>query len=451
MRRFNLLLLAASSVVWAVAAQAATRPHYGGTLRVAMREAPQAADPANLVQIGAANISRLIFDTLVVLGERGQPQASLATEWHAEPGDQRWRFSLRGGVSFSDGAAMNAAAVAASLRAANPEWKVIATGDTLIVETDVPHPDMPAELALAKNAIAQGGGHQPSGTGPFTVAQWLPGKHVTLTANDQYWGGGPFLDAIDVDFGKNDREQLTEFDLGRIDIAEVAPENIRRARADGRSVATSSPSELLALVFSAAPRSEEETHARNALALSIDAAAINNVVLQGGGEPAGALLPNWLSGYAFVFSQQTNPDRARQERALAKQSASFVLEYNALDSVAHTIAERILLNARDAGIALQLTTSGRSDMTLTRIPIASANGAIALVELAKALQLSPPKLAGDSASELYSAEKALLQSRQVIPLIHLREGAAVRPAVRNFAVRPDGSWQMQNVWLAEKP
>ena len=451
MRRFNLLLLAASSVVWAVAAQAATRPHYGGILRVAMREAPQAADPANLVQGGASNISRLIFDTLVVLDDRGQPQPSLAAEWQAEPGDLRWRFSLRGGVSFSDGAAMNAAAAAASLRAANAEWKVVATGDTVIVETDVPHPAMPAELALAKNAIAHGGGQQPSGTGPFTVSQWLPGKHMTLIANDPYWGGGPFLDAIEVDFGKNDREQLTALDLGRIDIAEVAPENIRRARADGRSVASSNPSELLALVFAAAPRSEEESHARNALAASIDASAINNVVLQGGGNPAGALLPNWLSGYAFVFSPQTNPDRARQERALAKQSASFVLGYNALDPVAHTIAERILLNARDAGIALQLTTSGRSDMKLTRIPIASANAATALAELAKALQLPQPKWAGHTAGEIYSAEKALLQSRQVIPLIHVREGATVLPAVRNFTVRPDGSWQMQNVWLAEKP
>ncbi len=451
MRRFNLLWLAASSLLWAVAACAATRPHYGGSLRVAMREMPQAADPTSLIQAGASNISRLIFDTLVVLDDRGQPQPWLATEWQAEPGDQRWRLSLRSGVSFSDGAAMNAAAVAVSLRSANPEWKVIAAGDTVIVETDVSHPDMPLELTLARNAIAHGGGPQPSGTGPFSLSQWLPAKHLTLIANDQYWGGRPFLDSIEVDFGRNDREQLTALDLGRIDIAEVAPENIRHARADGRSVASSNPCDLLALVFAAPVRSEEETHARNALALSIDTAAINNVVLQGGGDPTGALLPNWLSGYAFVFSPPTNPGRARQEPVLAKQVASFVLGYNVADPVAHTIAERILLNARDAGIALQLTTSGRPDMTLTRIPIASANGQIALMELAKALQLTLPQSAGGSATVLYSAEKTLLQSRRVIPLIHLRQGVAVRLAVHDFNMRPDGSWQIQNAWLAEKP
>jgi hypothetical protein len=72
MRRFNLLLLAASSVVWSVAASAATRPHYGGALRVAMRETPPTLDPLSLAQVGTPNISRLLFDTLVVLDDRGQ-------------------------------------------------------------------------------------------------------------------------------------------------------------------------------------------------------------------------------------------------------------------------------------------------------------------------------------------------------------------------------------------
>jgi len=114
MRRFNLLLLAASSVICSVAASAATRPHYGGTLRVAMHEAPQSLDPLSLAQVGAPHISRLLFDTLVALDDRGQPQPALATSWQAEPGNQRWRFTLRAGVLFSDGASLEATAVAAS-------------------------------------------------------------------------------------------------------------------------------------------------------------------------------------------------------------------------------------------------------------------------------------------------------------------------------------------------
>ena len=446
MRRYSLLSLAASSLLWSTLALGATRPHYGGTLRVTMRETPQALDPITLVQAGASNVSRLIYDTLVVLDDRGQPQPSLASGWQAEPGNQRWRISLRGGVAFSDGTKMDAPAVAASLRAANPEWKVLAGTDTVVIEVADPRPYFPAELALPRNAIAHGV-QQPSGTGPFSVSQWVNGKHLTLAANEQYWNGRPFLDAIELDFGRNDRDQLSSLDLGRTDLAEVAPENIRRARADGRTVLTANPSDLLALVFATSPQSDDETHLRNALALSLDIAAINNVVVQGGGEPTGALLPNWLSGYAFAFPSEANPARARQERNMSKQTSPVLLGYDAADPVARTIAERILLNTRDAGITIQLTTGGHSDVSLTRIPLTSLDPQTALVALAGLLQLPAPKFTGDSAVDNYSAEKTLLQSHRIIPLLHLRTAIAARPNVRDVTISPNGISNVENGWL----
>jgi peptide/nickel transport system substrate-binding protein len=416
-----------------------------------MHETPRALDPLSLAQVGAPNISCLLFDTLVVLNDRGQPQPALATSWQAEPGNQRWRFTLRGGVSFTDGANLEATAVAASLRSANPDWKVLPVGDMVVVQTGEPHPNLPAELALPRNGIVHGN-PQVSGTGPFAVAQYVAGKHLSLVANDQYWGGRPFLDSMEIDFGQNDRDQMTALDLGRMDLAEVTPENIRRARAEGHTVESSSPSELMALAFANPPRSEEETHLRNALALSIDTSAINNVVLQGGGEATGALLPNWLSGYGLLFAQQPSMERARTERALGKQSSPLVLAYDPQDPVARTVAERILLNARDAGITVQLTTSGHADLALTRVSLPSLNIQTAMTGIALALQLPTPSFANASANDLYSAEKALLQSHRVIPLIDLRAGVALQPSIRNFNISPDGSWQMNNVWLGlEKP
>ena len=79
MRPSGLFLLAAVSVSLAVAAPASTRPHYGGTLRISIREAPASLDPADLDQAGMfapPSLSRLIFDTLVTLDARGQTQPS---------------------------------------------------------------------------------------------------------------------------------------------------------------------------------------------------------------------------------------------------------------------------------------------------------------------------------------------------------------------------------------
>src|SRR3954452_13441777 len=144
MKPSGLLLLAAISLglclAMVTAAPASTRPRYGGTLRVAVREAPASLDPVDSAQFDAIplySISRLIFDTLVTLDARGQAQPGVSSSWHADPGDQRWQFSIRRGVSFDDGTAVTSDAVAASLRAANPNWKVFATGDSVVIECDV--------------------------------------------------------------------------------------------------------------------------------------------------------------------------------------------------------------------------------------------------------------------------------------------------------------------------
>jgi ABC-type transport system substrate-binding protein len=450
MKRLCSILLAASSLLWPVLACAASRPHYGGTLRIAVKESPASLD--TLASNVPAGLSGLVFENLVRLDERGHPQPLLATSWQAEPGNQRWRFLLRSGVSFSDGAPLGSSTVAASLRNSNSEWKVIAGGDTVMIETESPDPDIPAELALARNAIVRRSDGKLSGTGPFTIAQWVPGKRLLLAVNDRYWAGRPFVDSVEVEFGKNYREQMVVLDLNKADVVEVAPESIHRAQAEGRTVMSSQPQELMALVFAGDARSDAETHARNALALSIDTPALNNVIIQGGGEPTGALLPNWLSGYAFVFPSGGSPESARQERGQAQHSVSWTLGHDASDPVAHLVAERILLNARDAGINLQLTSSSNSDLRLVRIQLSCSDSQVALRELARSLQLPQPKFAGDSVTELYSAESTLLQTHRVIPLLHIRSAVAVRPNVRNLNILPDGAWDIGDAWLsAEKP
>jgi peptide/nickel transport system substrate-binding protein len=450
MKRLCSILLAASSVVWPTLALAAPRPHYGGTLRIAVKESPASLDA--LASTGPAGLSGLVFENLVRLDERGRPQPLLALSWHAEPGNQRWRFLLRSGVSFSDGTPLDSSTVAAALRNSNSDWKVIAAGDTVMIETELPDPDIPAELALARNGIIRRTDGKLSGSGPFTIAQWAPGKHLVLAANDQCWAGRPFLDSIEVEFGKNYREQMVLLDLNKADVVEVAPESIHRAQAEGRTVMSSQPQELMALVFASDARSDAETHARNALALSIDTPALNNVILQGEGEPTGALLPNWLSGYAFVFRSGGTPETVRQERTQAQQSPSWTLGHDASDPVAHLVAERILLNARDAGITLQLTSSPNSDLRLVRIQLPCPDAHVALRELARSLNLPQPKFADGSVTELYSAESTLLQTHRVIPLLHIRSAVSVRSNVRNWNILPDGTWDISDVWLsAEKP
>lgn len=450
MKRFSSISIAAVSALCATLAVAAVRPHYGGTLRVAVQESPQSFDPNVLDTPALRSLSQFVFENLVKVDDRGQPMPSLAASWQVEPGNQRWRFQLRSGVIFSDGTPLDSGSVAASLRASNPQWKVFVLGDLVMIETDAPDAGVPAELSLPRNSIVRRGNGTIVGTGPFTIARWdATAKHLSLAANNQYWAGRPFIDSIEVDFAKSYRDQLMLLDLGKADLAEIAPEQIRAAQSSNRNVLTSMPEELVCLVFTRGPQSDSEVRLRTALARSIDTTALNNVIFQAGGEPAGALLPEWLSGYEFLFA--SGSEAGRPERSLQPR-VTLTLSYDSADPMARILVDRLSLNARDAGVNLQPAASDNADIRLVRVSLSSLTSQLDLVELARALQLAAPSIGDLSISSLYSAESALMQSHRVIPLLHLRSAIAFRPSIHELAVRPDGTWDLGNAWLsAETP
>src|SRR5260370_29349215 len=177
-----------SSLVLRVLAVAETRPQYGGTLRVSIREAPTSLDPADSTEadfLARHNLTLLICATLTDIDDAGNVDAALATSWQAAPGNQRWQFRLRRNVKFQDGMLVTPASVASCLRTANPSWKVLPDADSIVVERDRPAPNLPAELTLPRNAIAKRNSDGTiSGTVPFHIADWQPGKKLSLAAEE---------------------------------------------------------------------------------------------------------------------------------------------------------------------------------------------------------------------------------------------------------------------------
>jgi hypothetical protein len=260
------------------------------------------------------------------------------------------------------------------------------------------------------------------------------------------------VDSVEIEMGQGFREQMLALDLGRADLIEVAPEQAHRAAAEGRRVESSAPVELMALIFARDAQSTEDIRLRQALSFAIDRQALNSVLLQGGGEPTGALLPNWMTGYAFLFSTNADLAQANQVRSQLRQASPWTLSYDASDPVERVLAERIALNARDAGLQLQLTNSATADLRLVRIPIASLDRRVALTTLEAAVGVPLSTLSADSAEDFYSAERLLLESRRVIPLLHARVSFGVSGTVRNWSEGPGGGWRLPDVWLgAGKP
>src|SRR5256885_2300161 len=122
-------LLAIASLL-SSAAPAATRPHYGGTLRVQIKARVAALDPAEVA--AQENLAALAFDRLVTLDETAQPQPALAVTWRHDADFKRWEFQLRPGVRFQDGSPLTAPIVAASLEKLN----ATSQGDMLVIRSD---------------------------------------------------------------------------------------------------------------------------------------------------------------------------------------------------------------------------------------------------------------------------------------------------------------------------
>jgi len=278
--------------------------------------------------------------------------------------------------------------------------------------------------------------------GPFVVTRWDAGRTAVYSAEENAPGGRPFLDQVEIVMGRTLREQATDLEFGRTDLIELGWNDVRRPTPARRSW-SSAPVRVVVLAFG--PR-VDDPRVREALALAVNRTAIHNVLLQGQGEIAGALLPQWISGYAFLFSTAADVARARSLAAAAPPPArSFTLAVD--DPALRPVADRIALNARDAGLLVAVVQGPSGDARLTQVRVMSRDGARALAAMAATLGLAAPGRM-DTPEALYAAEKFLLEGFRVVPLFHLPDVYGVGPRVKGASgITPLGEWRLENLWL----
>ncbi len=464
MRCTSYRLLAVLSLLFALTGiDASSRPRYAGTLRVEMRESVRTLDPGDWpadtsMAAAKAKLVPLMFDTLVMLGDDGRPRPGLALSWQHDPEYKKWRFRMRPGVTLDDGSVLKAETVAAALHPSGEVWRIGGAGDELSIDTELPAPGLLYDLAdPSKSICIRSENARLSGTGPFRLSRWEPGRRALLVANELYWAGRPFLDAVSIEMGRPFRDQLLDLEVDRADFVEIWPGDVRRTAQRGAKVWSTAPNMLVALVFERGKPAIEDARVREAVALTIDRAAMHSVLVQKQGEPASALLPQQLSGYAYLFSSGTDPARARQLVSGLGQVPPLLLAYDGSDPLARPIAERISVNAREGGMTIQVSAQpAGADMRLVRLPIREPLPGPALGFIASFFHLvDVPHSSGESIDSLYAFERALIDSYRVIPLLHLPElfGSSARLKTwQTRGVDKSGKWHLDDMWLdTEKP
>lgn len=483
--------IALVSLCLLLTAGAATRPHYGGTLRVQSRDSVTSLDnvwvlPQTLLQ---QQLSELLFDRVTRVDDLGDPHPSLAASWRSDPQHRVWEFEILSGATFSDGSPVAPQDIAATIAKAAPQWKVSAGAQSVTIETETSTPHLPELLALPEFSIMRLDADQKvMGSGPFRVDLFQAARRVVLVANDDYWGGRPYLDKIEITMGGSVREQLINRRLDQDDVAELGLDQARTIGYGAQSnpaglppqrMAVSRPADLYALVFFRAPAATPGTAAttrmpaddprtREAIAISIDRTSISRVLLQKQAEAASALLPQWLTGYEFLFATEPDTEQARKllNDAFRATPVSIPLAYDSGDNVARAVAERIAVNVREANITLQ--TFGEKNLTmdsavntgaqavLLRLPLASSSFAAALADLdmraglPSAITAQAESVSSEETS--FAAERAALGGPHIVPIVHVPQIYWLNPRVRDWITAANGGWRLEDVWVeGERP
>ena len=443
-------------------------------------------------------LGALVYDRLVALDNYGRFQPQLATEWSHDAAFKRWQFTLLANAKFSDGSSLNNEDVVAALQPLLPNGRqIIASGNSIVIQSAAAMPDLLEELSSGRFFVYR---VQPDGklmgTGPFFVSETANGSHgssnsttalgdsnltasvpgvnkaahLRFRANEETWSGRPFLDAIEVTLSVPPLRQLLDLQLGKADLVELSPELVRRAMQDNQRVWSSAPVTFYGLRFDDAQPAAAVAKLREAMSLSLDRPTMANVLLQKQAEPASALLPQWLSGYAFLFTMETNIDRAKQIRAslpakMAAGTEPLRLRVDAPGDLAKLLGERVAVNARQVSILVQVvnrsatrsvnnaTTSASDPATgiyLFSWHYSSLSPRVELESMVSALnfgEFSENAVSSTDPEQLYAREKKLLEERRVLPLVALPEYVGLSQNVRDWTPARWGEWHLADVWL----
>jgi peptide/nickel transport system substrate-binding protein len=213
--------------------------------------------------------------------------------------------------------------------------------------------------------------------------------------------------------------------------------------------------ELFALQFDFARPGVQDDRLRQAISLAIDRASIADVILQRQSVVAGGLLPNWLTGYAFLFPVAMDLPKAKTLVAATGREVShpapLVLVYDSDDTEARAVADRVAVNLKEAGISVQVSgqpltgKSAPADMRLVRRRTAMPDPGTALAGLLNSLGEPPVDL--ETPEETYAAERTPIDLFQIIPLVHVSESYGLSPRVRDWMAPRWGGWRLEAVWL----
>jgi peptide/nickel transport system substrate-binding protein len=257
MRAFLISTAAAFALLAAAPAVLAQSPKQGGAAVVTFNNDLTTLDPQVGYDWQNWSVIKSIFDGLMDYKPgTTELEPDLAESYTVSDDGLTYTFKLRDGIKFHNGRALTPADVKYSLeRAVNPatqspgggyfsaiegydaltggkatELSGVRIVDDKTVSVTLTRPDatflhlMAINFAyvVPKEEVEKAGsdwGKKPVGTGAFKFVEWVPGQHIVLERNKDYYRKGvPYLDKLTFEFGQDPTVAILRLKNGEVDI-----------------------------------------------------------------------------------------------------------------------------------------------------------------------------------------------------------------------------------------
>ncbi|RLP77523.1 ABC transporter substrate-binding protein [Mycetocola tolaasinivorans] len=335
-----------------------------------------------------------IYSSLTRLNSSGELVGDLAEKWVATDA-HTWTFTLRPGVTYTDGSALDASVVAWNIKrlkdhpdspgataqlVKNVAEATATDATTVTITTTTPDIDLPRKVAgiyylQPKWAETHNTKLESLASGPYEIATYEPQKQVVLTANPKYSGTQPDIKKVTLRVVSDAATRLSGLKSGEIDAGFVIdPSDLNQLKSVKtlRTGAVDS-NRVQVLRFNRDNPALADKRVREAINYAIDKDAITKTIYGGLVKPARTeVLSSLYEGYDSVTKAWPfDLKKAKELLAEAGYANGLDLELSVPKGAyvgAELAAPVLQSQLAEAGIKLTLTVTDRQvwlDRTFT--------------------------------------------------------------------------------------
>lgn len=277
-----------------------------------------------------------VGETLVEVEPDGRLSPGLAESWSTDPDRLTWRFKIRSGARFHDGAPVTPDAVANSLRKvragaeslqALPIESMRVEGDQLVIQTARPFAPLASYLTDYAGIILSPNAYGPDGkvkaligTGPYQVQRIDGQKQMDLTAFPDYWGQKASITKLRYIAAVQGETRAALAESGEAGLTfTLLPQAAQRIERSGRAkIASVTLPRARVINFNCDLPFFSDARVRRAVGLAIDRAGIASAVLRHPGSHPDQLLPAVLTEWRRPGLSPLRQDVAAAKALLAE-------------------------------------------------------------------------------------------------------------------------------------